>query len=72
MLCLTRWTIRAEPLQSAIDNYTALLETWQESLGVTKDTEMRAHIIGVSSQMNTFSFFFGVSLGNCYSVTAIT
>ena len=63
VLCPTRWTIRAESLQSIIDNYTALLETWQESLGATKDTEMRARIIGVSSQMNTFSFFFGVMLG---------
>ena len=63
VLCPTRWTIRAESLQSVIDNYTALLETWQESLGATKDTEMRARIIGVSSQMNTFSFFVGVMLG---------
>ena len=63
MLCPTRWTIRAESLQSVINNYTALLETWQESLGATQDTEMRAHNIGVSSQMNTFSFFFGVMLG---------
>ena len=63
VLCPTRWTIRAESLQSNIDNYTALLETWQESLGATKDTERRARIIGVSSQMNTFSFFFGVMLG---------
>ena len=63
VLCPTRWTIQAESLQSVIDNYTALLETWQESLQATKDTEMRACIIGVSSQMNSFSFFFGVMLG---------
>ena len=63
ILCPTRWTIQAESLQSVIDNYTALLETWQESLQATKDTEMRACIIGVSSQMNSFSFFFGVMLG---------
>ena len=62
VLCPTRWTIRAESLQSVIDNYTALLKTWQESLQATKDTEMRARIIGVSSQMNTFPFF-GVMLG---------
>ena len=38
VLCPTRWTIRAESLQSIIDNYTVLLETWQESLGATRDT----------------------------------
>ena len=58
VLCPTRWTIRAESLQSIIDNYTVLLETWQESLGATRDTEMWARIIGVSSQMNTLSFFW--------------
>ena len=57
-----RWNIRAESLQSIIDNYTALLDTWQESLGATKDTEMKARTIGVSTQMNTF-FSFGVMLG---------
>ena len=59
VLCSIRWwNIRAESLQSIIDNYTALLDTWQESLGATKDTEMKARTIEVSSQMKTFSFFW--------------
>ena len=72
VLCPTRWTIRAESLQSIIDNYTVLLETLQESLGATRDTEMRARIIGVSSQMNTFSFFLVSCLGSWCSVIVIT
>ena len=63
ILCPTRWTVKADTLQSVLDNYTVLLETWQESLTVVKDSEMRARIQGVSAQMNTFSFLFGAMLG---------
>ena len=59
----TRWTVKADSLQSVLDNYTVLQEIWQESLAVVKDTEMRARIPGISAQMSTFSFFFGVLLG---------
>lgn len=63
ILCPTRWTVKADTLQSILDNYTVLLETWQESLTVVKDTDMRARILGVSAQMNTFAFLFGAMLG---------
>ena len=66
------WIIRVESLQSILDNYTALLETWQESLEATKDTEMRARIIGVLSQIITFSFSLVSCLGNCCLVTVTT
>ena len=63
MLCPTRWTVRAEAFKSILDNFSVILELWDESLQVVKDTEMKARIQGVSAQMKKFEFFFGVSLG---------
>lgn len=54
LLCLTRWTVRADSLKSMIDNYTALQETWEEALDASKDTETRARNLGVASQMKMF------------------
>ena len=62
-LCPTRWTVRAEALQSILDNYEVLSELWIESLDVIKDSDMKARINGVASQMKGFDFFYGVSLG---------
>lgn len=58
-LCPTRWTVRADALKSIIENYQVLQETWDESLEAVKDSEMRARLIGVSAQMNTFNYYFG-------------
>jgi len=63
MLCLTRWTIIAQALQSILTNYEVLQMPSKESLGFVKDTEMKSRIQGVSSCMMSFDFFFGVSLG---------
>ena len=63
VLCPTRWTVRVEALKSITDNYSVLLELWDGSLVRCKDTEMKARIQGVASQMQRFEFFFGVSLG---------
>lgn len=38
VLCPTRWTVRAQALQSIIANYEALQMLWKESLDVVKDT----------------------------------
>ena len=43
--------------------YSVLLELWDGSLVHFKDTEMKARIQGVASQMQRFEFFFGVCLG---------
>ena len=40
-----------------------LNELWIESLDVVKDSDMKARINGVASQMKGFQFFYGVSLG---------
>lgn len=63
VLCPTRWTVKAEALQSILSNYEVLQELWTNSLDV-RDTEMRVRILGVASQMTRFNFYFGVSLGN--------
>ena len=54
VLCSTRWTVRAQALQSIILNYNTLHELWQESLLVVKDTEMKCRIQGVASIMHSF------------------
>ena len=63
VLCPTRWTVRAQALQSIISNYEVLQELWQLSIDVTKDAEMRSRIHGVSVYMKSFDFFFGLLLG---------
>ena len=63
VLCPTRWTVRAQALQSIIANYKVLQILWEESLDFVKDTEMRSRTQGISARMTSFDFFFGVSLG---------
>ena len=59
----TRWTVKAEALNSIIKTFTVLLELWDESLDVVKDSNTKAGIQGVAAQIRKFEFFFGVSLG---------
>ena len=40
-----------------------LLDTWEEALEIATDTETKARINGVSSQMKSFEFLFGAVLG---------
>ena len=63
VLCPTRWTVRAASLKSIIDNFEILIIAWEVSLERVKDTEMKARIQGVASQMMKFDFYFGISLG---------
>ena len=63
LLCPTRWTVKADSLKSVLNNYEALTETWNESLAVVNDTEMKARILEVLAQMKTFDYFFGVLPG---------
>lgn len=59
-LCPTRWTVRAASLKSVVDNYIVLQDLWDEC--DSKDSEIRARILGVSAQMRTFEYLFGVML----------
>ncbi|KAJ8040279.1 Zinc finger MYM-type protein 1 [Holothuria leucospilota] len=63
VLCPTRWTIRAESLRRVLDNYTPLQTEWETCLEGKLDSETRARIIGVKSQMQSFDYFFAVNLG---------
>ena len=62
VLCPTRWRVRADTLSSIISNYQALQSTWEEAIAVTKDTESKARIQGVSAQMGTFQYLYGIML----------
>jgi len=61
-LCPTRWTVRAESLKSIVANYSNIQSLWEEALECTSQTEMKARIQGVSSQMEAFKFYFSLLL----------
>ena len=60
--CPTRWTVRAESMKSILDNWVALQQVWDESLDGNFEPEIKGRIIGVKSQMNTFNYFYGVTI----------
>ena len=49
-------------LKSVIDNYEVLLGVFEEAQSVQLGGEMKAHIIGVETQMHTFDFLYDVFL----------
>ena len=59
----TRWTVRAGFLSSIYENYKELDQLWTWCLDVYKDTESKARVNGVQSQMQSFDYFFGLRLG---------
>ena len=61
-LCPTRWTARAESLASILANYANIQLLWEIAVHATSDTDMKARIQGVVSQMHTFKFLFGLIL----------
>ena len=63
LLCPTRWTVRAKSLRSIIDNYHTLQVLWEWSLENCFDTEIKARIRGVDTNMRTFEYVFGSYLG---------
>ena len=42
VLCPTRWTVRAQAVQSIIANYEALEELWPQSMDIVRDADMRS------------------------------
>lgn len=62
--CTTRWTVRGEVLESIINNHQELMELWENSLKITKETDMKGRILGCQSEMSKFSFLFGCHLGS--------
>jgi hypothetical protein len=63
LLCPTRWTVRADALNSIIVNFRNLQELWLWSYDHCSDTEMKARIRGVQLHSLRFDFFFGLVLG---------
>ena len=60
----TRRTVRAICFQRVLDNYTALLKLWEDSLHTRRQQpDVRGRIIGCQAQMKTLNFFFGLHLG---------
>ncbi len=55
---------QTEALKSIINNYEVLQELWIEAVQIVKDTDMKARINGVASQMKNFDYFYGVHLGD--------
>lgn len=64
VMCPTRWTVRSESLGGVIQNYNVIQCLWKRCFEITKDSETRAHILGVQTMMTNFDFLFGVCLGH--------
>jgi len=45
-----------------MDNYSVLLELWETILNGKPDSETRARVNSIDSQMKTFNFYFGASV----------
>ena len=67
--------VRNETFRSVMDNYNALMKLWEDNLSDRVDSEIRACVNGVSSQINRFEFFLSVHLlvtlqhTDCLSIT---
>ena len=42
VLCLTRWTVRADSLKSVLTNYSVLQQPWETSQDQTSDLSIKA------------------------------
>ena len=71
VLYSTRWTVRADSLFSVVENYTILINTWDEATRVIRDMETKARIVGVQSQMQKFSLCLVYTLERWYFSTQI-
>ena len=54
---------QGECMGSIISNCTVLQSTWDDVNDVVPDAEMKARIHGVTCQMNTFRYRYGLMLG---------
>ena len=51
-----------ETFKSILDNYEVILQLWEDILDDNPDSERRACVNGVASQMQSFNYFFGAYL----------
>ena len=62
VLCPTRWTVCHETLSSIMSSYETFFAFWKEILEDRLDSETRAHVHGLNSQMKTLNIYFGLKL----------
>ena len=43
--CPTRWTVKADPHETIINNYSVLQSTWTEALDLVNDNETKAELL---------------------------
>lgn len=55
--------MRAKSLRSVLDNYSVLQELGEIVLDGNVNPDVRARVIGVQVKMESFEFFFGISVG---------
>ena len=59
----TCWAVRGALSQSILDNWAVSQELWDAVLKQRVDSRSRSEVIDVQTQMQSFSFFFGIQLG---------
>ena len=62
-ICVTRWTVRVECFRKIKENCQALLQLMRDSIEEKLDLETKPRIVGCKKQLKSFSFFFGLNLG---------
>ena len=61
----TRWTVRASALLRIIENYSYIMELWNECpVNENLTAEIKSRVIGCQSHMSKFDLFFGLHLGH--------
>ena len=69
-LSRTPWTVRISCSNKIFERYQSLQKLWKVCLGENLESEVRTRILGCQSQMEFFSFFFGLLLSHrLYSLT---
>ena len=58
----SRCTVHAESFTSIVANYDNIQPLWETAVCSTSNTEMKARIQGVESQMQFFKFLFNLIL----------
>ena len=62
-LSTRRWAVRASVLFRTIENYSHIMELWNECLVIENlTTEIKFRVIGCQSQISKLDLFFGLHL----------
>ena len=61
-VCLTRWTVHDDAIESILDNYYTLKRLWDECLETKLEPDVKGSIIGVQTQVLRYNTLFGLQL----------